>query len=346
MANEHSSGRSNSSVTQDKNSSWVGGWYVFEDGNVVGPLDASDAFSRTEKTASGQARMVSRKGFTQWYPLQDFAAIHAMAGRYSDFLGQSANTSNDEAKIGVVAKKIGPINNEAKNHLTHDITINSNNLNANNIIGTITNAQKELSSTTSGVGERVKFPEERVTSESVATTRKLSAKERKRLQEDERRSRKLLDKQAEQSARSQSNINTANPAVSFDQQYLQVASRLRLGRPGSPGVRAMIYFPLSLGTYWWAWLSKTGEEVSWHLNGASRMNFILPMWMCMIPGVHLILAYFVARMVRQMEEQNGYITVNPWLATVAAVFPPLYIGMIQSALNRHWRLHVYHSATR
>ena len=180
----------------------------------------------------------------------------------------------------------------------------------------------------------------------MATTRKLSAKERKRLQEDERRSRKLLDKQAEQSARSQSNINTANPAVSFDQQYLQVASRLRLGRPGSPGVRAMIYFPLSLGTYWWAWLSKTGEEVSWHLNGASRMNFVLPMWMCMIPGVHLILAYFVARMVRQMEEQNGYRTVNPWLATVAAVFPPLYIGMIQSALNRHWRLHVYHSATR
>jgi hypothetical protein len=64
----------------------------------------------------------------------------------------------------------------------------------------------------------------------------------------------------------------------------------------------------------------------------------------MIPGVHLILAYALARNVMQMEGQNGYRTINPIMVTLAALFPPFYILVIQSALNRHWRLHVYNSA--
>jgi hypothetical protein len=44
-----------------------------------------------------------------------------------------------------------------------------------------------------------------------------------------------------------------------------------------------------------------------------------------------------------MEMQNGYRSTNTFLATLAAVFPPFYMIMIQSALNKHWRLHVYHS---
>lgn len=337
MASEQSSGRPNSTAAQDKNSSWVGGWYVFEDGNVVGPLEASDAFSRSEKTDSGQARMVSRKGFTQWYPLQDFAAIHAMAGRYSDYLAQSKTSVPSIETPIVVGNQVGPTANQ-KIILTSE--------NQDRDVSAISTAQKDLSNIPHAVSDRVKFAKASLQVENSAATKKLSAKEKKRLQEDERRSRKLAEKQARQATKNQTSAATANQSTSFEQQYLQVASRLRLGRPASPTLTALVYFPLSLGVYWWAWLSKTGEEVSWHLNGASRMNFILPMWMCMIPGVHLVLAYLVARMVRQMEEQNGYRTVNPWVATLAAIIPPVYIIMIQSALNRHWRLHVYHSATR
>jgi len=64
----------------------------------------------------------------------------------------------------------------------------------------------------------------------------------------------------------------------------------------------------------------------------------------MIPGVHLLLAYDLAKAVRYMEMQNGYRSTKPWLATLAAIFPPFYILMIQSALNKHWRLHVFNSA--
>jgi hypothetical protein len=336
MASEQSSGRSNGSATQDKNSSWVGGWYVFEDGNVVGPLEASDAFSRSEKTDSGQARMVSRKGFSQWYPLQDFAAIHAMAGRYSDYLAEAKSTPVVDMPT-VVAKQVGP---RVQENLAAAINLDQRDISA------ISSAQKDLSNTGPSASDRVKFAQNSETTDTSQPVKKLSAKEKKRILEDERRAKKLAEKQAKQALKHQAKASNVGQPISFDQQYLQVASRLRLGRPASPVVRAVIFFPLTLGVYWWAWLAKTSEEVSWHLNGASRMNFVVPMWMCMIPGVHLVLAYLVARMVRQMEEQNGYRTVNPWVATLAALCPPLYIGIIQAALNRHWRLHVYHSVAR
>lgn len=327
MSNEQSLGRSVMSQTQDQVGSWAGGWYLFEDGNVIGPLDAKDTFSRPEKTASGQSRMVSRKGFAQWYPIQDFATIHAMAGRYSDHLGQAGNLQSNTQKQSIISKHVGPKDNEQQNAFK-----------------TIETVQKELNAKPALAGEGVKFGQV-VSTTSSQTVKKLTAKEKKRLLDEERRSRKLSEIQLNQTRGADQTQNLRQP-VSFEQQYLQVSSRLRLGLPASPFMRAFIYTPFSLGLYWWPWLARTGEEVSWHLNGASRMNFILPMWMCMIPGVHLVLAYFVARMVRQMEAQNGYRTVNPWLATVAAIFPPFYIAMIQSALNRHWRLHVYHSAVR
>jgi hypothetical protein len=83
--------------------------------------------------------------------------------------------------------------------------------------------------------------------------------------------------------------------------------------------------------------------VGWHLTGSVKAKMSLPLWFCMIPGLHLFVAYSLASAVRQMEMQNGYRSTNTFLATLAAVFPPLYIIMIQSALNKHWRLHVYHS---
>ena len=333
MSEDQMSRRTEAPASLEQPSLWDGGWYLFEDGQVIGPINAKETFSRPKAASSGQARMVSRKGFSQWYPIQDFAEIYSMAGRYADHLGQAGTTTPDAAKrLDPIPKNLGPKSRE--------ITAAGQK---------IESAQRDLTSVVAPPLENAAFRTRTVAPNSLAADRqvshKLTRKDKKLALAEERKNRHFAARQAMLAQKAAEAQNTL-PRDTFEQRYLAVSSRLRLGRITSPALGALVYIPITLGGYWWAWMTRASEEVSWHLNGASRMNFILPMWMCMIPGVHLILAYMVARMVRNMEEQNGYHTVSPVMATIAAIFPPAYILMIQTALNRHWRLHVYHSASR
>lgn len=267
---------------------WDGGWYVFEDGVVLGPLTSIDTFTQKRLQASGQTGMVSRKGFAQWYPIQSFSEIYSMASGIVRAQGQQEKIKPTAAqRFEPVANVIGPDN-----------------------LNKIQVAQQELR--IKNRAQDLPVPKPMTKTQSTKNLRE----EREKLRLD------------------------------FNQQYLQVYSRLRLGRITNPLVGAFLYAPLTLGGYWWAWIVTASQEVSWHLNAASRMNFIVPMWTCLIPGVHLIVAFLLARMVRQMEQQNGYTTVNPTLATVAAICPPLYMVMIQSALNKHWKRHVENVASK
>jgi hypothetical protein len=257
---------------------WDGGWYVYEDGVVVGPLTSAATFTPQRLTATGQAGMVSRKGFTQWYAVQSFSEIYSRPSG----IASGQNNLESQKKLGrnrfePVAKEMGPAGSKK-----------------------LKAAQIDLSAQSS------------FESSAVAATVPKHKQQRQ----------------------------APAPVLDFDQKYLRLYGRLRLGRITNAGVAAFIYTPLTIGGYWWAWMATSSQEVSWHLNGASKMNFVVPMWACLIPGVHLVVAFLLARMVLQMELQNGYKTVNPILATVAAIFPPFYIYMIQKALNRHWRSHV------
>ena len=323
-------------------SSWDGGWYIFEDGQVKGPLSGKDVFGPIKDLNTKQSKLVSRKGFTQWYPVNDFAEMYHMASRYTDYLAIPLSNSSDLRQPA--ARQIGP---ETMVGMPQSGDINV----AQSVIR---GAQKEISHADVPVVESANFigedtsvtaikGDEKASSEVIP--RKLTRKERKEIEAEARRSRSFLTRQAK-AARKAAKAQSLIPPHSFEQQYLEVSSRLRLGKIVSPALAALIYLPLSFGGYWWGWFARVSEEVSWHLNGASRMNFILPFWMCLVPGPHLVLAYLVARMVRQIEEQNGYRTVSPGFATLLAIFPPFYLALIQTALNRHWRLHVYHSVRR
>ena len=320
---------------------WDGGWYVFEHGQVKGPLSAQDVFGASEASLKNPTLMVSRKGFTQWYPVKDFAAMYHMASRYTDHLGTASSQKSLDHPLKT--RHIGPDEFKTpaveKNAVAHSI---------------IREAQKDIASTpvitseTMSFGRREKLSETHIGAQSEITrqtTNRLSRTAKKRLLDEERRQRKFAAKQAK-AARKAAKSQSLIPQVSFEQLYLETASRLRLGKIVSPFLASCFYMPFSFGGYWWAWFTRVSEEVSWHLNGSSRMNFILPVWMCLVPGAHLILAYLVARMVMQIERQNGYQTIDPGLATLLAVFPPFYIAHIQSALNRHWRLHVYHGSVQ
>lgn len=304
-------------ATKEQISSWEQGWYVFENGQVLGPLNAEEAFAAETSASTGNARMVSRKGFTQWYPVRDFAEIYAMIGNYSEQLNRPAvspqkNTSDFEPKSKVIGTNVNS-------------TLNLASVETETTLDCETNKKQTQAESTN------------IESNTISATTAT------RNDENDVETPKITSRQAKAARAAAKSQNLMDQGL-FAQHYLAVQSRLRLGRVFSPVVGAFIYTPLTLGGYWWDWFARASEEVSWHVTGSSKVNFVLPVWACMIPGLHLVMAYFLARMVSHMEIQNGYRSANPWLATLAAIFPPFYIVMIQSALNKHWRLHVYHSA--
>ncbi|MCX6124434.1 MAG: hypothetical protein NTV34_06750 [Proteobacteria bacterium] len=344
--------RSTGGPTPDPQITWTGGWYLFEDGKVQGPLGAEDVFTRRHETKNGNQRMVSRKGFSQWYPLQDFAELHQLAGKYAHQIGEeyaleatlaaSLNNSTQPyqriaterfAKVQPQTFDIGPdakrrtfagdasetrTQREQLNEVSHlrQVPTSHNTINFQDQVRAQAPAASPSTPTSrsSSIGK------------STESSKTPSRKDRKQLKYEE-------------------SLNQSTPRpVSFHAQYLLVSSRLRLGKPRSSFVGAFIFTPLTLFGYWAAWLSRASEEVTWHVTGEHKSHMPLPIWMCLIPGLHLLFAFKLAKMVRAMEQQNGYTTISPWFTASMGIFPPFYIQLIQDALNRHWRLHVNHSA--
>ena len=257
-------------------------------------------------------RMVSRKGFSQWYPIRDFAELHLLAGRYADQLAhfqKSAATTTPLQPPNLTAL--------ASNFADHEPRAK--------VLG-------PNSASTSNI-QPIEADQKKI---------KLSRKEQKRAKKEARKADRVSPQVSAQVEQSISPHRTRK-RTTFDDQYLLVASRLRLGNIKSPLVHAFVYAPLTLFLYWGPWFKSTAEELSWHLSGSSRINFVLPLWMVMIPGVHFIFAWILASQLADVERQNGYLTVRPWLATLLAFFPPFYILYIQAGTNRHWKLHIYNS---
>lgn len=328
---------------------WEHGWYVFEDGQVTGPHAAKDALGREKSENSQTARMVSRKGFTQWYPVRDFAEIYAMIESYSTRLDEKHTTPKStssafEPKGKVINTKSSDLNEKNRRSLTTDKAFDlatgdldqnkTNSKDLNSDVASLFSIEAQGPESDAGT-PAITTQELSSASQAAVSDQTLEPKENKKL-------KKMLRRQVRQAQAAARNQKLMEPKL-FADSYFELQNRLRLGRVFSPTLGAFIYTPLTLGGYWWDWFVRACDEVNWHLSGSTKTNLGLPLWLCMIPGVHLILAYDLARAVSLMEMQNGYRSTRPWLALVAALFPPLYIVLIQSALNKHWRLHVYHS---
>jgi hypothetical protein len=313
-------------------STWANGWYVYEDGKIVGPLLADDTFKRSATSPKGHKRMVSRKGFTQWYPLKDFAEMHFMAGKYADqlaknFASQAPQTIDQGRKIFVPSATerfepksnvLGPQADQIKTPAQPVVHVPEGSLSAQSHIETADLQMK------SEVDEQPK------------TSRKEKKKQAIEARRLERQTVKVDSKQKSQMA-----DHVARP-ITFGDQYLQVASSLRLGKVRNAGVVSFFVTPLTFFGYWAFWVSIVTEEMSWHVTGTPRNPHVLPFWMCLIPGLHLLFAWKLIRMAQATEQENGYRTVWAPLAMVLALIPPFFIHYMQTALNQHWRLHVAH----
>ena len=331
-------------------SAWSSGWYLFEDGQIVGPLLADEAFTRSAKTLSGAQRMVSRKGFSQWYPLKDFAELHAMAGRYADHIADSKVTNSQRHLVSKgldfdrdPALRPNQVNTSATKPTFKSFEPVSRRIGPQDSLSPLSLNERRLNEA---------FMRE---SSAPAPTqspsyeaRKLTKKERRKLKEIQRIDRKhqeelrTQDQQYPEAAVGPQRAGTS-PAT-FDDLYILCVSRLRLGKMRSPTAAAVLWLPLTLFVYWSVWIAKITQEMSWHVQGKETNPHVLPYGLAIIPGVHFVFAYKVLQLTKATEMQNGYRNISILFGMILAVFPPLFVHYVQSALSDHWKRHVAHWA--
>lgn len=85
---------------------WPLDWYVYDEAGVRGPMTAKETFALASQTLAGIERQVTRKGFTQWYPLGELAALYRSAELWEDRLARAIDPRASEA---ATEKKVDPI---------------------------------------------------------------------------------------------------------------------------------------------------------------------------------------------------------------------------------------------
>ena len=287
---------------------WPDGWYVYDNGRVDGPFTADETFKMDLETASGKPRLVSRKGFSQWYALKDLSEIFRM----TDQMGRRATAEmlQSEAQLkghGAKAETPAPGPSQTK----------------------VAKPPKKPPSMATPVAEapiaeapvaEAPAPEVREpavdASPTAVATRKAKPLPRKALSKAE-----------------------------LMQGYFLARGRLRLGKLRNPWVTAFVGLPLSLGVYWPVWYSEVAREAVHHSRNSNRSP-LPPGVLAMVPILHFFMIFKLAKLVSEMESQNRYRSVSPVIAAVFAIFPPFALAYLQDAVNRHWLLHTKHTLVK
>lgn len=123
--------------------------------------------------------------------------------------------------------------------------------------------------------------------------------------------------------------------------HLVLKGRLRLGAFQNP-LNLIFKMFLTFGYGWKTWFEQVMIECSYHIDDPNAMESLKGLWKVLIPGLHMFKVYALARLVLQMEVQNHYRRTSPLLSFVLSIVPPLAIIYLQTAINRHWRLHICH----
>lgn len=124
--------------------------------------------------------------------------------------------------------------------------------------------------------------------------------------------------------------------------YVVLRARLRLGELRSPFVAGMILGMFTFGLYWVIWYRNCVRELSWHMHNATSIKGYPSSLFALIPIAHMMMAYYLAELIRDAENQNQYRRTSPMLAAILGIFPPFAMCYLQSSLNYHWKLHVQH----
>ena len=333
-------------LKQDSLPIWPNDWYVFSGGLVKGPMTAEDAFGEKptfegmkQKEHGDSEVLVSRKGFSQWYPRQDLAALYQLGA--SHVKSVTNELQKLESMLRPTPKTPGPV-----------VTTP--------VVPVVPGASATMQATTSPVVAKAVSPinepvkplvqRKQVLPQYKGSAQKFTQKPgQKGVKTSEAQFQKTQGVRGQKTSKKSAPpetisttraIETKKPR-SLTQEYFSLKGRFRLGRITNPFI-ALMEGLLSFGVYWWFWFSRTIKEVNWHMTGQYASKDMPRLWLAAIPFMHFFMTYRLADAVRKAEEQNHYRTIMPWFATVLAVFPPFTMFYVQGTLNRHWRLHVRH----
>lgn len=336
-------------------SQWSGDWFVFKNDVIEGPLSAVQAFSFETPDVQGKPVLISKKGFTQWYALQELAEIFKVTedlGRRVDsekaaltqqqiitnaidMRKQSVKASQqakpvaesqakraEKSSTKIVKKQVGP-----KNHPTVGIRPQTDSLQSAASgavdLGSI-KASPEVDAKNADKNKFAKVIANTVGTEKVAG-----------------KAGQVIVPGATtpyQSPVTGTKSQAEPTKKQLLQEYFFIRGRLRLGKIRSPWATAFFGLPLSLGLFWPFWMSGLLKEVFYH--AANRTNIPKSVVvMGFIPVLHFYGVYRTAQLIREMEMQNKYKSVSPILAAIFAIFPPFAMAYLQDAANRHWLLH-------
>jgi hypothetical protein len=115
---------------------------------------------------------------------------------------------------------------------------------------------------------------------------------------------------------------------------------LRLGETRKAGFSELTRFCFSLGLSFLKWFDTLWSEIDAHLHEKVPMQRTKPNVALAIIPLHFIGIFKLARMIQQMEKENGYQHTHAGLAVALAVFPPLSMVYLQRCANRHWQAHI------
>ena len=329
---------------QDSNSGiyagWPDGWYVYEGGQIKGPFSAEETFSLTVEKDRISDRLVSRKGFSQWYAQKDLSEIYnrtaAMEKRVQEvqLLQQKSVTSSNPLLREDTANSRGVLGSKVAKtpprHPSMPSSVSSHRVERGYVTSrqTASLARPIISSTSDPDASQPSSPPVRpaaadldfamdgiaLPSESAATI----GKQGRFLKDDGLKAKSSLVRE-----------------------YVFAKGRLRLGQLRPPLITGLIGVPVSLGIYWFFWFKDLTLEIRHHCNSTETTD-LPPVWLAVVPLVHVYMVYLLATKLRDMESENQYEFTLPWLAAALAVFPPLALIYLQVAANKHWLLHVRH----
>jgi len=290
-------------IKSPNTSNWPDGWFVFQDGRVDGPLSASEAFSLKFESADGKSKLVSRKGFSQWYPIKDLAEIYRITDAVSENF--STEQSRMEKTVEEASKTIVAFSNVGTK------------VQAGNISAKMQGKSEISSPVPSFVEANAVSPS---TKESIFTAKR--------------------DEKAIETSDKKTPKNSAHATIL--QEFALVKEPLRLGKIRNPWLISFLAIPCTFGLSWGAWISSSFREVEFHRLETNKSKFIFGV-LALIPIVHIFVAYALAKKVKMMEQENKYSNTSPILAAVFAIVPPFSVAYLQDAINQHWITHVKYS---
>ncbi len=280
----------------------MNGWYVFENGEVHGPYDGKQLVARNLSADTTSDVFVSKQGFSRWYPIEKLADMISSTNKMDE--NTNAELRQLEELVSLKLKALSGLADQSSRKAGKSATSSrlSNKVVANQVASPAP-ARPKTSSGIALADQPMTRPSEPLVSRSAS-------------------------------------MIAALPPQPMNYRYFIMRARLRLGAHKNAFLLGCFVMPLTLCLYWLVWYREAMREIVWHSHNTRANPTGLPLWFVAIPVIHVYMTYCLAAMIQRAEHQNQYSVTSPVLAAFLSLFPPFAVMYLQSALNKHWDLHV------